>query len=172
MTVTPFPGADRAESNDSAATSHNDVDTTDAGYRAPVACIAADITYRQLDYWARTALVEPSLRGANGSGSQRLYTLRDIVLLTTVKRLLDCGISLQNVRATLAELRDRDIEYLTGPLVLVSDGAGVQTFRTVMDAEELLQSGAALYVVALAPIASRVQSRLHEMGAASERPAS
>ncbi|MED5527073.1 MAG: MerR family transcriptional regulator, partial [Actinomycetota bacterium] len=51
----------------------------DAGYRGPVACAAAGITYRQLDYWARTGLVAPTVRGAAGSGTQRLYSFRDIL---------------------------------------------------------------------------------------------
>ena len=59
-----------------------------AGYRGPTACKAAGITYRQLDYWARTGLVEPAVRGAAGSGSQRLYGFRDILVLKVVKRLL------------------------------------------------------------------------------------
>ena len=54
------------------------------GYRGPTACSAAGITYRQLDYWARTGLVEPSVRPAHGSGSQRLYSFRDILLLKVV----------------------------------------------------------------------------------------
>ncbi len=62
---------------------------SDTGYRGPTACNAAGITYRQLDYWARTGLVEPSVRGAAGSGSQRLYSFRDILILKVVKRLLE-----------------------------------------------------------------------------------
>ena len=62
---------------------------------------AAEITYRQLDYWARTGLVVPSVRPAKGSGSQRLYSFRDILVLKIVKRLLDLGISLQNVKAAI-----------------------------------------------------------------------
>jgi MerR HTH family regulatory protein len=72
-----------------------DADSAEIGYRGPTACSAAGITYRQLDYWARTALVEPSVRAAHGSGSQRLYSFRDILVLKVVKRLLDIGISLQ-----------------------------------------------------------------------------
>ena len=53
---------------DEVLTVHSD----DVGYRGPTACAAAGITYRQLDYWARTGLVEPSVRAAHGSGSQRL----------------------------------------------------------------------------------------------------
>jgi hypothetical protein len=54
---------------------------SDQGYRGPTACNAAGITYRQLDYWARTGLIEPSVRGATGSGTQRLYSFRDILIL-------------------------------------------------------------------------------------------
>ena len=74
-----------------------DLDDT-AGYRGAVAARAAGISYRQLDYWARTGLVEPTVRGAAGSGSQRLYGFRDILVLKLVKRLLDTGISLQQIQ--------------------------------------------------------------------------
>src|SRR6476620_6722181 len=70
----------------------------DTGYRGPTACKAAGITYRQLDYWARPGLVAPSVRGATGSGTQRLYSFRDILVLKVVKRLLDTGVSLQQSR--------------------------------------------------------------------------
>jgi len=83
-----------------------DLDTT-TGYRGPTACRAAGITYRQLDYWARTGLVEPSVRPATGSGTQRLYSFRDILVLKVVKRLLDTGVSLQQIRSAVSHLRER-----------------------------------------------------------------
>ena len=73
----------------------------DLGFRGPVACSAAGITYRQLDYWARTGLVVPEVRGASGSGSQRLYSFRDILMLKVIKRLIDAGISLQQIRTAI-----------------------------------------------------------------------
>ncbi|GAA3420664.1 hypothetical protein GCM10018952_64640 [Streptosporangium vulgare] len=76
----------------------------DIGYRGPTACSAAGITYRQLDYWARTGLVEPTVRAAHGSGSQRLYGFRDILVLKVVKRLLDTGVSLQQIRIAVQHL--------------------------------------------------------------------
>ena len=76
----------------------------DTGYRGPIACKAAGITYRQLDYWDRTGLVSPSIRTAAGSGSQRLYSFRDILVLKVVKRLLDTGVSLQQIRVAVAQL--------------------------------------------------------------------
>ena len=94
------------------------------GYRGPIACRAAGITYRQLDYWARTGLVEPTIRGAKGSGSQRLYSFRDILVLKVVKRLLDTGVSLQQIRTAVSHLHDNGIEDLAS-LTLMSDGARV-----------------------------------------------
>ena len=94
------------------------------GFRGPVAASAAQITYRQLDYWARTGLVEPTLRGAHGSGSQRLYSFRDILALSLVKRLLDTGVSLANIRTALGTLRAHGTHDLAG-LTLLSDGVTV-----------------------------------------------
>ena len=94
----------------------------DEGYRGPTACRAAGITYRQLDYWARTGLVEPSIRTAGGSGTQRLYGFRDILVLKVVKRLLDTGVSLQQIRTAIAVLRVRGVDDLA-QITLMSDGA-------------------------------------------------
>jgi hypothetical protein len=74
-----------------------DLRSAECGYRGPTACAIAGITYKQLDYWARTGLVEPSVRAAQGSGTRRLYSFRDILALKVVKRLLDTGISLQQI---------------------------------------------------------------------------
>lgn len=95
------------------------------GYRVPpIACQIAGITYRQLDYWARTSLVVPSIRGAAGSGSQRLYSFKDILVLKIVKRLLDTGISLQNIRVAVDHLRKRGVRDLA-KITLFSDGTTV-----------------------------------------------
>ena len=74
------------------------LDQATEGYRAPQVCNLVGITYRQLDYWARTGLITPSLQQATGSGSQRLYTFQDVVQLKVVKRLLDAGMSLKKIR--------------------------------------------------------------------------
>ena len=91
------------------------------GYRGPSACQIAGITYRQLDYWARTSLVVPSIRSAAGSGSQRLYSFKDILVLKIVKRLLDTGISLHNIRVAVDHLRQRGVQDLAN-ITLFSDG--------------------------------------------------
>mgnify|MGYP001789509839 FL=1 len=94
------------------------------GYRGAVACKAAGITYRQLDYWARTDLVVPTVRGASGSGTQRLYSFRDVLVLKIVKRLLDTGVSLPQIRPPIEHLRTRGIDTLAN-ITPLSDGPPV-----------------------------------------------
>jgi DNA-binding transcriptional MerR regulator len=79
------------------------------------------VTYRQLDYWARTGLVVPTVRGARGSGSQRLYSFTDVLVLKVVKRLLDAGVSLQSIRLAVQHLRAHGVRDLA-EITLFSDG--------------------------------------------------
>ena len=119
----------------------------DSGYRGPVACRAAGITYRQLDYWARTGLVEPSIRSAKGSGSQRLYSFRDILVLKVVKRLLDTGVSLQQIRTAVSALHSRGVEDLAS-ITLMSDGASVYECTS---ADEVMTSSRAVRASSASP---------------------
>ena len=134
------------------------------GYRGPTACAAAGITYRQLDYWARTALVEPSVRAAHGSGSQRLYSFRDILVLKVVKRLLDTGISLQQIRAAVDHLRDRGTADLAR-LTLMSDGVSVYECTSADEVVDLLAGGQGVFGIALGRIWQEVDGTLAELPA-------
>src|SRR5699024_119105 len=96
----------------------------DHGYGGPTASYVAAITYRQLDYLARTALVVPQMLCAEGSATQRLYSFRDVLVLKVVKRLLDTGVSLQQIRTAVEHLRERGVEDLA-QITLMSDGASV-----------------------------------------------
>ncbi|MFC8314739.1 MULTISPECIES: MerR family transcriptional regulator [Gordonia] len=118
------------------------------GYRVPSACQIAGITYRQLDYWARTSLVVPSIRGAAGSGSQRLYSFKDILVLKIVKRLLDTGISLQNIRVAVDHLRQRGVEDLA-KITLFSDGTTVYECTSAEEVVDLLQGGQGVFGIAV-----------------------
>lgn len=118
------------------------------GYRVPSACQIAGITYRQLDYWARTSLVVPSIRGAAGSGSQRLYSFKDILVLKIVKRLLDTGISLQNIRVAVDHLRQRGVEDLAR-ITLFSDGTTVYECTSAEEVVDLLQGGQGVFGIAV-----------------------
>ncbi|MGB3893112.1 MerR family transcriptional regulator [Mycolicibacter sinensis] len=118
------------------------------GYRGPSACQIAGITYRQLDYWARTSLVVPSIRGAAGSGSQRLYSFKDILVLKIVKRLLDTGISLQNIRVAVDHLRERGVRDLAN-ITLFSDGTTVYECTSAEEVVDLLQGGQGVFGIAV-----------------------
>jgi DNA-binding transcriptional MerR regulator len=120
----------------------------DIGYRGPVACQVAGITYRQLDYWARTGLVVPSVRDASGSGTQRLYSFRDIVVLKVVKRLLDAGVSLQNIRKAIDSLRKRGEKDLAAT-TLISDGTTVYECRSAEEIVDLLKGGQGVFAIAI-----------------------
>ena len=131
----------------------------DVGFRGPVACSAAGITYRQLDYWARTGLVEPSVRTAAGSGSQRLYSFRDILVLKVIKRLLDTGVSLHNIRTAVEHLRDSGVEDLA-QVTLMSDGASVYECRSKDEVIDLVQGGQGVFGIAVGRVWREVEGSL------------
>ncbi len=135
---------------------------SDAGYRGPTACSAAGITYRQLDYWARTGLVDPTVRGATGSGTQRLYSFRDILLLKVVKRLLDAGISLQQIRTAIAHLRERGTDDLTH-VTLMSDGASVYECTSNDEVIDLLQGGQGVFGIAIGGVWREIEGTLAQL---------
>ncbi len=139
---------------------------TGAGYRGVTACHAAGISYRQLDYWARTGLVVPSVRSAAGSGSQRLYSFRDIVVLKVVKRLLDAGVSLQNIRKAIDQLRARGIDDLA-QITLISDGTTVYECRSPEEVVDLLQGGQGVFGIAIGGAFREIQGSLAHLPAES-----
>ena len=133
-----------------------------AGYRGAVAARAAGISYRQLDYWARTELVEPTVRGAAGSGSQRLYGFRDILVLKLVKRLLDTGISLQQIRTAVNQLREAGVNDLA-QTTLMSDGASVYLCTSDDEVIDLVSRGQGVFGIAVGKVLREVESTLVEL---------
>ena len=140
-----------------------------AGYRGAVAARAAGITYRQLDYWARTELVEPTVRGASGSGTQRLYGFRDILVLKLVKRLLDTGISLQQIRTAVTQLRESGVDDLA-QTTLMSDGASVYLCTSNDEVIDLLSRGQGVFGIAVGKVLREVESSLVDLGSQSVDP--
>lgn len=135
------------------------------GYRAPHVCKLAGITYRQLDYWARTELLQPSLRAAEGSGTQRLYSFSDLVELRVIKGLLDAGLHLRKVREAVEWLQDEmQIDQPLSEANLVSDGI---TILTSFDREgtqeylmDALQRGQGVFAIAVGQIQRDLQGEL------------
>jgi DNA-binding transcriptional MerR regulator len=134
----------------------------DIGFRGPTACRVADISYRQLDYWARTGLVEPSVQNASGSGTHRLYSFRDILVLKVVKRLLDTGVSLQQIRAAAEYLRARGVNDLA-QVTLMSDGVTVYECTSDNEVIDLLQQGQGIFAIALGSVWREVEGTIAEL---------
>ena len=133
--------------------------SADVGYRGQTACHAAGITYRQLDYWARTGLVEPSVRPAGGSGTQRLYGFQDILVLKIVKRLLDTGVSLHQIRTAVQHLRDRGVDDLA-QITLMSDGSSVYECTSADEVIDLVQGGQGVFGIAVGRVWREVEGSL------------
>ena len=142
-------------------THHSDIEL---GYRGASACSAAGISYRQLDYWARTGLVEPTVRSASGSGSARLYGFKDILVLKIVKRLLDTGVSLQNIRTAVSHLRERGVEDLAR-ITLMSDGASIYECTSSEEIFDLLQGGQGVFGIAIGKVWTEVEGSLSHLQA-------
>lgn len=133
--------------------------TPEVGYRGPIAAGVVGITYRQLDYWARTSLVEPTVRSATGSGTARLYGFRDILELKIVKRLLDTGVSLQQIRAAVEHLRMRGTMDLS-QVTLMSDGVSVYECTSADEVIDLLAGGQGVFGIALGRVWQEIEGSL------------
>jgi DNA-binding transcriptional MerR regulator len=118
------------------------------GYRVPEVCKLVGISYRQLDYWARTELVTPSVRDAGGSGTQRLYSFQDLVMLKVIKKLLDTGVSLQRIRKAVEYLQTHLKKEPVG-LTLMSDGNRIYAAESAEEIFDLLQTGQGVFAIAL-----------------------
>lgn len=132
------------------------------GFKGATAARAAGISYRQLDYWARTGLVEPTVQEAKGSGSQRLYGFRDILVLKLVKRLLDTGISLQQIRTAVGQLHEAGVHDLS-QTTLMSDGASVYLCTSNDEVIDLVSRGQGVFGIAVGKVLREVETSLVDM---------
>lgn len=140
------------------------------GFRGPQVCAIVGITYRQLDYWARTDLLRPSVTEARGSGSQRRYSYLDLVQLKVIKRLLDAGISLRQARRAIECLREFGDEVGTANLVIDENRSVLaQTGEEIID---LLAGGqGVLNIVPLGAVVDELRAAITELKPNGEVPA-
>ena len=134
---------------------------TEAGFRGPQVCDIVGITYRQLDYWARTDLLRPSITEAKGSGTQRRYSYRDLLELKVIKRLLDAGIGLQAARRAIGYLRENLGEDVAAAnLVLTGDSSVLA--ESGEDIIDLLRGGqGVLNILPLAGVKEELDAAIH-----------
>lgn len=135
------------------------------GYRAPQVCGIVGITYRQLDYWARTGFIVPSLQRARGSGSQRLYSFADLVQLKVVKRLIDAGMDVKRIRRAFSELsrQDNSWRWEDGRVTLVSDGASIYALKSPEEIIDIFKKGQAVMGVTLGPLVEEISGEVHQL---------
>jgi len=138
------------------------------GYRIPDVQNIVGISYRQLDYWARTGLVRPSVQDAGGSGTQRLYSFEDLVVLRTIKKLLDAGVSLQRIRKAIGFLRD-NLDAQPQGVTIMSDGNGIYACESPDEVMDLLQRGQGVFGIALDKVWTDVEGSLRKTARASAR---
>ncbi|MFO7299126.1 MAG: MerR family transcriptional regulator [Actinomycetes bacterium] len=127
------------------------------GYRAPQVCKLVGITYRQLDYWARTGLLAPSLQEASGSGTQRLYSFTDVVQLKVIKRLLDAGMSLKKIRSAVDILKKQlDTDQPLADVTLLSDGRTIYAAHSPEEVVDVFRKGQGVFGIAIGPVQEEV----------------
>jgi DNA-binding transcriptional MerR regulator len=122
---------------------------SEPGFRGPIVYKLVGITYRQLDYWARTGLVTPSVRAADGSGTQRLYSFTDVVELRIIKRLLDAGVSLRQIRDAIGYLRKESGGKPLSDVTLMSDGNRIYACHSNEEVVDVLSNGQAVFGIAV-----------------------
>ena len=135
-----------------------------AGYRAPQVCKLVGITYRQLDYWARTGLITPSMQEAHGSGSQRVYSFTDVVQLKVIKNLLDAGMSLKKIRSAVEILREEmDSDQPLADVTLLSDGKTIYAAHSDEEVVDVLRKGQGVFSIAIGPVQDQVEGAIHQL---------
>jgi DNA-binding transcriptional MerR regulator len=138
-----------------------DAEITIDGYRAPQVCNLVGISYRQLDYWARTGLIRPSVQGARGSGTQRLYSFTDIVQLKVVKRLLDAGMSLKRIRSAMDILRAQlDSDAPLADVTLLSDGTTIYAAHSPDEVVDVFRRGQGVFGIAVGPVQEELEGEI------------
>lgn len=133
------------------------------GYSGKKAAEIVGITYRQLDYWARTDLIRPSLTDASGSGSRRQYSYRNLLELKVIKNLLDSGIRLEQVREVFAYLKD-ELGEDVATANLVVNGSQPTLVRSGEEVIDLLQNGqGVLNILPLSGVVDELDSKIVEL---------
>ncbi|HLN15965.1 MAG TPA: MerR family transcriptional regulator [Acidimicrobiales bacterium] len=139
-------------------------DLTVGGFGGPQVCSLIGISYRQLDYWARTGLLRPSLAEAQGSGTRRRYSYEDVLELKVIKQLLDAGVSLQSARRAVDCLRENlGVDVAATNLVLTGNRSVLA--RTNGELVDLLAGGQGVFnVVPMAGVVDELDADIVALG--------
>ena len=141
------------------------------GFHGPQVCGLVGISYRQLDYWARTGLLQPSLATAKGSGTRHVYAYSDVLELKVIKQLLDSGISLQSARRAVECLREGLGSDLASANLVLTGSSSVLA-RSNGEVVDLLAGGQGVFnIVPLAGVVEELDADIVSLAAAKAKPA-
>ena len=134
------------------------------GYTGPEVCKITGISYRQLDHWTTSKLVEASIRNIKGSGFHRIYSFNDIVLVKLVNKLRDAGISLQKIRIALSNVKSiigqsKNISDVT----IFSDGSSIYVITENDQMIDLLKKGQAVFGISLGPFQNETEAEIFSL---------
>ena len=148
-----------SEINTERTNSANKQPSAELGYSGTRTAKVVGISYRQLDYWARTDLIRPSLSDASGSGSRRKYSYSDLLELKTIKKLLDAGIKLEQVRKVFSYLREH-VTTEIGSAHIVIDGGSVMLCEGDQLVDVLRNGQGVLNVLSLGGVRNELEAAL------------
>ncbi len=138
--------------------------SSEAGFSGKKAAEIVGISYRQLDYWARTDLIRPSLADAAGSGSRRTYSYRDLLELKVVKQLLDGGVKLEQVRGAFRYIRERLGEDVASANIILS-GTGTVVVESEDELVDAVKQGQGVLslILAVGPLKEELDAKVVEL---------
>ncbi len=133
------------------------------GFSGPLVCRLTGVTYRQLDYWARTGLVTPSVTPATGSGSKRAYSYGDVLEVKVIKSLLDAGVALTKARQAVECLRGSlGVDLASASLVLSEHGSVLA--HSDGDLVDLLRGGQGVFnIVPLGGVVAELSTTINSV---------
>lgn len=140
------------------------------GYSGTQTATVVGISYRQLDYWARTDLIRPSLSDATGSGSRRRYSYSDLLELKTIKKLLDAGIKLEQVRKVFQYLREHVATDIASAHIVI-DGGSVNLYDGDQLIDVLQRGQGVLNVLSIGGVKDELEADLEPIRADLEEAA-
>ncbi len=140
------------------------------GFSGPMVCRVTGVTYRQLDYWSRTGLVQPSITPATGSGSKRAYSYADVLEVKVIKSLLDAGVALAKARQAVECLRGSLGADLASSSLVLSESGSVLA-HSDGDLVDLLRGGQGVFnIVPLGGVVAELSTSInHAQHPTSER---
>ena len=126
------------------------------GYTGPEVCKITGISYRQLDHWTTTSLVDASIRNIKGSGYHRIYSFQDIIKIKLVNKLREAGVSLQKIRVALKNVNISDVS-------IFSDGKSIYVITNNNEMLDLIKQGQAVFGISLGPIHTETEAEIHSL---------